>query len=88
MSIFTLSSRIEVDRYRQPVENSCVRVSIIDHVIVGEHRELLIEISLTQEQIEEIGSDKLPSLPLDPGVHLVSRMFHYMMTLVTPESHT
>jgi hypothetical protein len=46
-------------------------------------------ISLTQEQLDEIGSDKLPSLPWDPGsVHWVSRMFHYMMTQVAPESHT
>jgi hypothetical protein len=45
-------------------------------------------ISLTQEQLAETGSDKLPSFPWDPGVHLVSRMFHYMMTLVVPESHT
>jgi hypothetical protein len=36
----------------------------------------------------KIGSDKLPSLPWDPGVHLVSRMFHYMTTQVAPESHT
>ena len=36
----------------------------------------------------ETGSDKLPSFPWDPGVHLVSRMFHYMTTQVAPESHT
>jgi hypothetical protein len=53
-----------------------------------EHRGLPTVISLTQEQLEETGSDKLPSFPWDPGVHLVSRMFHYMVTQVAPESHT
>jgi hypothetical protein len=36
----------------------------------------------------ETGSDKLPSFPWDPGVHLVSKMFHYMLTQVALESHT
>jgi hypothetical protein len=45
-----------------------VMVSIIDQVIVDEHRGLLTMINLTQEQLEEIGSDKLPSFPWDPGV--------------------
>jgi hypothetical protein len=45
-------------------------------------------ISPTQAQLAETGSDKLPSLPWDPGVHLVSKMFHYMKTQVAPESHT
>ena len=45
-------------------------------------------INPTQDQLAETGSDKLPSLPWDPGVHLVRRMFHYMMTQVAPESHT
>jgi hypothetical protein len=44
-------------------------------------------ISLTQEQPTETGSDKLPSFPWDPRVHFVSRMFHYLMTQVAPESH-
>jgi hypothetical protein len=77
MSIFTSSSRIEVDRHRQIVETWCVMVSITGHGIADEHRELLTVISLTQEKLEEIGSDKLPSLPWDPGVHLASRMFYY-----------
>jgi hypothetical protein len=34
-----------------------------------------------------MGGDKIPSLPWDPGVHFVSRLFHFMMTQVTPESH-
>jgi hypothetical protein len=55
--------------------------------IADEHRGLLTVISLTQEQLEEIGSDKLPSFPWDPGVHFVSTMF-YMLTQVAPESHT
>jgi hypothetical protein len=51
-----------------------------------EHIGILTVISLTQEQLEEIGSDKLPSLPWDPGVRFVSTMF--MLTQVVPESHT
>jgi hypothetical protein len=87
MNVFTASSRIEVDRHRQPVETWCVMVSIIGQVIADEHKGLLTVISLTQEQLEEIGSDKLPSLPWDPGVHLASRMFHYRVTQVAPKSH-
>jgi hypothetical protein len=56
--------------------------------IADEHRGLLTVISLTQEQLEETGSHKLPTLPWDPGVHLASRMFDYMVTQVAPESHT
>jgi hypothetical protein len=56
--------------------------------IADEHRGLLTVISLTQEQLEEIGSDKFPTLPWDPGVHLASRMSYYMVTQVAPESHT
>jgi hypothetical protein len=52
-----------------------------------EHRGLSAVISLTQEQLAETGIDKLPSLPWDSRVHLVSRMFRYMMTQVAPESH-
>jgi hypothetical protein len=54
--------------------------------IADEHRGLLTVISLTQEQLEEIGSDKLPNFPWDPGVRFVSTMF--MLTQVVPESHT
>jgi hypothetical protein len=52
-----------------------------------ENRGLPTVINLTQEQLEKIGSDKLPSFPWDPGVHFVSRMFHCMMTHIAPESH-
>jgi hypothetical protein len=45
-------------------------------------------INPAQEQLTKTGSDKLPSFPWDTRVHLVSRMFHYMMTQVAPESHT
>jgi hypothetical protein len=46
-------------------------------------------INMTHEQLAEIGSDKLPSLPWDLRVHFVSRMFHYMMTLgCAREPHT
>jgi hypothetical protein len=54
--------------------------------IADEHRGLLIVISLTQKQSEEIGSDKIPSLLWDPGVCFVSTMF--MLTQVAPEIHT
>jgi hypothetical protein len=54
--------------------------------IADEHIGLLTVISLTQEQLEEIGSDKLPSLLWDPVVRFVSMMF--MLTQVAPESHT
>jgi len=54
--------------------------------IADEHRGLLTVISLTQEQLEEIGSDKLPNFPWDPVVRFVSTMF--MLTQVVPESHT
>jgi hypothetical protein len=87
-STFTASSRIEMDRHRQPAETWCVMVSTIGQMIADEHGGLPTVISLTQEQLEEVGSDKLPSLPWDPGVHLVSRVFHYMVTQVAPESHT
>jgi hypothetical protein len=79
-STFTAYSRSEVDRFRQTVETWCMMVSIIDQVTTDEHRGLSTMISLTQEQLDEIGSDKLPSLPWDPGVHWVSQTFHYMMT--------
>jgi hypothetical protein len=54
--------------------------------IADEHIGLLTVISLTQEQLEEIGSDKLPNFPWDPGVRFVSTMF--MLTQVALESHT
>jgi hypothetical protein len=56
--------------------------------ITDEHRGLLTVISLTHEQLDEIGSGKLPSFPWDPGVHWMSWMFHFMWTQVAPESHT
>jgi hypothetical protein len=63
-STFTASSRIEVDRHRQPADTWCVMVSTIGQMIADEHRGLLTVISLTQEQLEEIGSDKIPSLSM------------------------
>jgi hypothetical protein len=54
--------------------------------IADEHIGILTVISLTQEQLEEIGSDKLPSLPWDPEVHFVSTMF--MLNQIAPKSHT
>jgi hypothetical protein len=63
-------------------------VSIIDLVMTDEHSGLFTVIIPAQEKLAETGSDKIPSFPWDLGVHLVSRMFHYMMTQVAPESHT
>jgi hypothetical protein len=57
-------------------------VSIIDQVTTDEHIGLLTMISFTQEQLEEIGSDKIPSFPWDPGVCFVSTML--MLTQVSP----
>jgi hypothetical protein len=42
---------------------------------------------MTLEQLTGIGSDELPSFPWDPGIHFVSRLFHFMMTQVALESH-
>jgi hypothetical protein len=89
-----------VDHHRQTVETLGVMVSILGHGIADisegdtdteshgdEHGRLPTVISMTQEQLVEIGSDKLPSLPWDPGVHFVSWLFHLMMTQVAPKSH-
>ena len=46
---------------------------------------LLTVISMTHEQLVVIGSDELPMLPWDMGVHLVSGLFHLMMAQVAPE---
>ena len=81
-------NRSEVDRVRQTVETWCVMVSIIGQVTIDEHRGLPTLISLTQEQLGETGSDKLPSLPWHSGVHFVSKMFYVMLTQVALESHT
>jgi hypothetical protein len=86
-SNFTTSSRIEVDRHRQPVETWCMMVSTIGQMIAYDHRGLQTMISLTLEQRVETRSDKLPSFPWDPGVHFISRMFYVMMTQVTLERH-
>ena len=40
-----------------------------------EHRGLLTVISITQEQLEEIGSDKLPSFLWDPVVRFFNTVF-------------
>jgi hypothetical protein len=48
-STFTAYSRSEVDHVRQTVDTWCVRVSIIDQVMIDEHRGLLTVISFTQE---------------------------------------
>jgi hypothetical protein len=86
MSTFMASSQRERDRHRQLVETWYVRESIMGQVVVDEHIGLLTVISLTQDQLEVIGSDKLPSFPWDLGVRFVSTMFR--ITQVAPESHT
>jgi hypothetical protein len=65
-----------------------VMVSIIDQVMTDEHCGIPTVISPAQDHLVETGSDKLRSIPWDPRVHLVSRMFHYMTTQVALESHT
>ena len=87
-STFTTYSRPEVDHVRYIVETWCVMVSIIDLVMTDERSGLPTMIIPAHEQLAEIGSDKLPIFTWDLGVHLVSRMFHYMMTQVALESHT
>jgi hypothetical protein len=86
-STFTTYSRSEVDCVRQTVETWCVMVSIIDYVKIDEHKGLLTVISFTQEQLEEIGSDKLPSFPCDPRVCFVSMSAHVDLGCTT-EPHT
>jgi hypothetical protein len=87
-STFLAYSRSKVDRVRQTIDTWCVMVGIIDLVITDECSGLLTVINPTQEQLAETRSDKIPSFPWDLGVHLVSRMFHYMTTQVAPKSHT
>jgi hypothetical protein len=76
-----------VDHHRKLVETWCLMVSIMALEIADEQEGLLTVISLKQEQLEEIGSDKLPSLPWDLGVHLTSGMSDYWVTQVAPERH-
>ena len=57
-------------------------------MMTDERNGLPTVISPAQEKLVESGSDKLPSLPWDPRVDLVSRMFHYKTTQGAPESHT
>jgi hypothetical protein len=95
MSAFMTFNRKEVDRDRQTGETLCMMMSIIAQVMVDsseddthidthedEHRGIFTVISLTQEQLASIGSDKIPSFPWDPGVHFVSILLHFMMTQV------
>jgi hypothetical protein len=50
-------------------------MSTIGHMIAVDHRGLQTVISLTQEQLTEIGSDKLPSFPWDLEVHMLVGYF-------------
>jgi hypothetical protein len=77
-----------------------VRVSILGHGITDisegdtdsdshwdEDGGILTVISMTHEQLVGIGCDELPMLPWDPGVHLVSGLFHLMTAQVAPKSN-
>jgi hypothetical protein len=44
-------------------------------------------ISMAHQQLMGIGSDELPNLPWDPGIHLVGSLLHLMMVRVTPASN-
>jgi hypothetical protein len=87
-SAFTTYNRIGVDHHRQTVETLCVMVSIIGQGIADisegdtdtdshedEHGGLPTVISMTQEQLAGIGSDKLPSFPWDPEFILLVGCF-------------
>jgi hypothetical protein len=52
-----------------------------------EHGGIPTVINMTQEQLAEIGSNKLPSSPWDLRVHFVGSLFHLMMIQAAPESH-
>jgi hypothetical protein len=59
---------------------------IIDNSMRGiedQHRGLLTVISLTQESLEEVGSDKLPTLPWDSGVHSASSVMSPLWDIIT-----
>jgi hypothetical protein len=98
--VYIAHNNIGVDHQRQTVETLCMMMSILGHGIADisegdtdpdshgdEHGGLSTVSTMTQEQLVGIGSDELPSFPWDPGVHLVSRLFHLMMAQVAPESH-
>jgi hypothetical protein len=100
MSALIAYNRIGVDHQRHTIETLGMMVSIVVPWITNisegdtdsdshedEHGGLPTTISMTQKQLVGIGSDKLPSFPRDAGVHLVSRLFHFMMAQVAPESH-
>jgi hypothetical protein len=48
---------------------------------------IIIRILFVVTLFQQIGSDELPIFPWDPGVHLVSRLFHLMMAQVAPKSN-
>jgi hypothetical protein len=100
MRIHMAHNNIAVDHQRQTIETLCMMMIILGPRIADisesdadpyshgdEHGGLSTVSTRTHEQLVGIGSDELPSLPWDPGVHVVSRLFHLMMTQVAPESH-
>jgi hypothetical protein len=87
-SSFMTYNMIALDHHRQTIENLCVMVGILGHEITdisegdtdtyfqgGEHGGLPTVISMTQEQLVGIGSDKILSFPWHPGVHLLVGCF-------------
>jgi hypothetical protein len=93
-------NNIGVDHKRETIETLCMMINILGHGIAyisegntdpnshgDEHGGILTVSTMTQEKLVGIESDELLSFPWDPGVHLVSRLFHLMMAEVAPESH-
>jgi hypothetical protein len=93
-SDFITYNRIGEDHQRQIVEALGVMESILGHgteEILEDDTEsdshwdedggLLTIISMAHQQLVRIGSDELPNLPWDPGVHLVSSLLHLMMVV-------
>ena len=58
-STCTAYNKSEVDHVRKTIDTWCMMVSIIYQMMTDEHRGLPTMISLTQEKLEETGSDKL-----------------------------
>jgi hypothetical protein len=92
MRVHMAHNNIGVDHQRQTIETLCMMMSILGLGIADisesdadpdshgdEHGGISTVSTMTQKQLVGIGSDELPSLPWDLGVHLVSRLFHLMM---------
>jgi hypothetical protein len=100
VSDLIIYNRIGVDHQRQTVEALGVMESILGHGTEDisevdtdsdsrwdEDGGLPTVISLAHQQLVGIGSDELPNLPWDLGIHLVSSLLHLMMVWVAPASN-